>query len=171
MGSSGGVEFAADVTYELNIQSSSGGVAVDGASPDSLFISCSSGSIQLANSTAGEVTLRSTSGSVKAENVRCKAFESICTSGSQRLGSVIAEGLLRVDGTSGSVKLDDCDAGEVQVEVVSGSVSGNFLTPKVYDLRSASGSVAAPSSAAPTPGSNSAGRCTVRTTSGSIRFE
>ena len=170
MGSSGGVEFAADVTYELNIQSSSGGVAVDGASPDSLFISCSSGSIQLANSTAGEVTLRSTSGSVKAENVRCKAFGSSCTSGSQRLGSVIAEGLLRVDGTSGSVKLDDCDAGEVQVEVVSGSVSGNFLTPKVYDLRSTSGSVSAPGSSAPTE-SSSVGRCTVRTTSGSIRFE
>jgi hypothetical protein len=169
--SSGGVEFAADVTYELNIQSSSGGVAVAGTSPERLFISCSSGGIQLVNSAPGEVTLHSTSGSVKAEHVRCKAFESSCTSGSQRFSDVIVDGLLRVDGTSGSVKLDDCDAGEVQVAVVSGSVSGNFLTPKVYDLRSASGSVAAPSSAAPTPGSSSAGRCTVRTTSGSIKFE
>jgi hypothetical protein len=169
--SSGGVEFAADVTYALNIQSSSGGVAVDGASPERLFISCSSGGIQLVNSAPGEVTLHSTSGSVTAEHVRCKAFESSCTSGSQRFSDVIVEGLLRVDGTSGSVKLDDCDAGEVQVAVVSGSVSGNFLTPKVYDLRSASGSVTAPNSAAPTPGNSSAGRCTVRTTSGSIRFE
>ena len=83
---------------------------------------------------------------------------------------MIAEGLLRIDGTSGSVKLSDCDAGEVTVEVSSGSVSGNFLTPKQYDLRSTSGSVSAPSSVAPSE-SASVGRCTVRTTSGSIRFD
>ena len=169
--SSGGVEFASDVTKELNIQSSSGGVTVAGASPETLFLSCSSGSLRLGNSAPGEVTLHSTSGSVKVENVRCRAFESSCTSGSQRFSGLIVEGLLRIDGTSGSVKLSDCDAGEVQIEVVSGSVSGNFLTPKQYDLRSTSGSVSAPSSAAPTPEIGAAGRCTVRTTSGSIKFD
>ena len=170
VGSSGRIEFGADVNYEVNIQSSSGGVAVAGASPDTLFISCTSGAVSLVNSNAGEVTLHSTSGSVKAERVRCKTFESSCTSGSQKLSDVLVEGLLRIDGTSGSVKLDDCDAGEVAIEVVSGSVSGNFLTPKQYDLRSTSGSVSAPSSAAPSE-SGTAGRCTVRTTSGSIRFD
>lgn len=170
MASSGGVTFTADAAYELNIQTSSGGAAVRGASPDSLFLSCSSGGVVLSDCAPGEITLHSTSGSVKAEHVRCKTFDSSCTSGSQKFSDVIVEGLLRIDGTSGSVKLDDCDAGEVFIEVVSGSVSGNFLTPKQYDLRSTSGSISAPSSSAPTPGST-AGRCTVRTTSGSIRFD
>ena len=168
--SSGGIGFAADVTCELNIQSSSGGVAVSGASPETLFLSCTSGAVSLADCAPGEVTLHSTSGSVKVDNVRCKRFECSCTSGSQRFNSLIVEELLRVDGTSGSVKLTDCDAAEVSVEVVSGSVSGNFLTPKQYDLRSTSGSVSAPASAAPSAG-GTAGRCTVRTTSGSIKFD
>lgn len=170
MASSGAVTFTADVTYELNVQSSSGGAAVSGASPDTLFLSCTSGAISLADCAPGEVAIHSTSGSVKAERVHCKSFESSCTSGSQRFSGLIAEGQLRVDGTSGSVKLSDCDAAEVSVEVVSGSVSGNFLTPKQYDLRSVSGSVSAPASAAPTE-NGAVGRCTVRTTSGSIRFD
>ena len=168
--SSGKIRFAAQVSNELNLQSHSGSVTAAYASPETLFLSSTSGSVHLYDCEAGEVTLSSTSGSVEVERVKCGSFSAKCTSGSQKFSDVLVKGLLRIDGTSGSVKLTDCDAGEVQIEVSSGSVSGNFLTPKQYDLRATSGSVRAPSSAAPSE-SGTAGRCTVRTTSGSIRFD
>lgn len=163
--SSGKISFAAQVSDELNLQSQSGSVTTAYASPKTVFLSSASGSIHLRDIEAGEVTLSSTSGSVEAEHVHCDSFTSKCTSGSQKFSDLLVSGLLRCSGTSGSVRLDDSDAGEVQIEVASGSVRGNFLTPKQYDLRATSGSVRAPESV---PG---AGRCSVRTTSGSIRFD
>ena len=72
-----------------------------------------------------------------------------------KLSDVIATGELRLNCVSGSVKLEDCDAGEVHIKTTSGSVRGHLLTDKEYRLSSTSGSVSAPSSAAPPTGSDS----------------
>jgi len=162
---SGEIGLLARVSGEVNIQSNSGSVTVANASPWSMFLSSTSGDVRLSDAAPGDVTLRSTSGSVKVEDVRCRSFTTNCTSGSQHFEDLIVEGALECRGVSGSVELDECDAASLDIETTSGSVHGELLTDKVYDLRSTSGSVRAPESV------SGAGRCTVRSTSGSIKFE
>ncbi|MDD7162003.1 MAG: DUF4097 family beta strand repeat-containing protein, partial [Candidatus Ornithospirochaeta sp.] len=62
---------------------------------------------------------------------------------------------------SGSVRLDKCDGGEIDIETTSGSVKGTLLSPKTFDAASVSGSVSVPSS-------KGKDECTIRTVSGSI---
>ncbi len=164
--SSGGVGFAAEVSDELNIRTSSGGVAVSGASPASLFVSASSGGVALSGMNPGSAELHLTSGGMRVSDVRCGELSAESSSGSIRFSNVIADGTISLECTSGSVKLEDCDATELRIRCVSGSVSGHLLTPKTYSASSTSGSVHVPES-----GSDSGGICDVKTTSGSIRFD
>ena len=162
--SSGGVGFASDVTEEMNIQTSSGGVAITGASPASLFVSASSGDMTLSDMGPGSASLRISSGSLRLSDMNCGDLDAESSSGSIRLSDVICAGKLTLDCTSGSIKLEDCDAAALRIECTSGSVTGHLLTSKTYVASAVSGSVRVPEG-------TSGGICEVRTTSGSIRFD
>lgn len=170
--SSGSVNFTADVTGELNIHASSGGVNVSGTSPKKLlFVHASSGGVSLSDMEPGEISLDLSSGSLKLEHVRCDSLAAGNSSGSVKLKDVIAKGEIRLNCVSGSVKLDDCDAAQLYIKCTSGSVSGHLLTDKTYKLSSVSGSISAPSASAPPTDSAAVGVCEVHTTSGSIHFD
>ena len=73
-------------------------------------------------------------------------------------------GELSASNTSGSVRLDNCDAANIYIRSTSGSVSGTLLSGKNFTADSSSGSVRVPAS-------SGEGVCEVRTSSGSIRLE
>ena len=97
---------------------------------------------KLSLSEAEEVQLESTSGTIKVSEVKAKEK-------------------MTISSASGSVRLDKCDGGEIDIETTSGSVKGTLLSSKAFDAASVSGSVSVPSS-------KGKDECTIRTVSGSI---
>ena len=65
--------------------------------------------------------------------------------------------------SSGSVRLDRCDAKDINIKAGSGSVKGSLLTGKVFKVKTGSGSAKYPED-----GSN--GTCTVTTGSGNVNI-
>ncbi len=183
--SSGSIRFSTPVLSALYAESTSGGIHVANASPENVFLNSTSGNISAENvqaragfeavATSGSVTvkncnakrimLKSTSGSIKLTKSAPVNIDLHTTSGSMRLDGVVASGTLSAKSASGSIKLEGCDAGNLQLESTSGSIGGTLLSDKWFDTRSTSGSIRCPASV------KDAGKCTVVTVSGSIKFE
>lgn len=77
---------------------------------------------------------------------------------------VIASGSLTDNRTTGDVKLDGCDAGEINISVTTGSITGTLLTTKVFSAESNTGRVTVPKN-------TEGGRCKLSATTGSIKIE
>ncbi len=182
---SGSILFASPVLSALYAESTSGGIRVANGSPENVFLNSTSGNISAENvqartgfeavATSGSVTvkncnakrimLKSTSGSIKLTKSTPVNIDLHTTSGSMRLDGVVASGTLTAKSASGSIKLEGCDASELQLESTSGSIGGTLLSDKWFDARSTSGSIHCPASV------KDGDKCTVVTTSGSIKFE
>ncbi len=180
---SGDIEFMAPVENDLHVKSTSGDVSVEKLTASIAEIGSVSGDVELdriktngglkvktvsgdlnvRDSDCGEFTAKTVSGDLKLDVVRCKDCTAESVSGDVSATAVIASSVLRIVSTSGDVKLNGCDGGEVAIRTASGSVRGSLLTGKTFHCTSRSGSISAP---APTPG----GKCEVSTISGSIRL-
>jgi DUF4097 and DUF4098 domain-containing protein YvlB len=71
---------------------------------------------------------------------------------------------MRVKCTTGDIKLDCCDAGEVFLKSTTGDVTGSFLTPKVIYAKSTTGKVDVPKY-------TTGGLCEINVTTGDIQIE
>lgn len=127
------------------MESTSGRVTIENASPETLTAKSSSGRIVLSHIRSGEITAKSTAGEIE-------------------LTDVIAEKSLYARNISGGVALDRCDGGTIKIETTSGSVKGTVLSDKIFIADSTSGSVEVPRSSV-------GEECEITTTSGSIDIE
>lgn len=133
------------VFENASLDSTSGRVTIENASPETLTVKTSSGRIVLSHIRSGEITAKSAAGKIE-------------------LTDVIAEKSLYARSISDGVALDGCDGGTIKIETTSGSVKGTILSDKIFITDSTSGSVKVPRSAV--------GReCEITTTSGSIDIE
>ena len=102
-------------------------------------------------------------GEVEAENVNVQMVTCNTDSGDAELEKVLAEDYLQVVTNTGSVDVDNSDAGTVSIETNTGDVTGHFLTPKWFSAFSDTGDVTVPN----TP---EGGECRIQTDSGDIHF-
>lgn len=162
---SGSVSVSEELAFESAALSSSSGSIRSGARiTDRLEANSTSGSVSAAGIEGASVRLESTSGSVTLSDSRPASAQLESTSGRILLREVTVSGELSASNTSGSVRLDNCDAANIYVRSSSGSVSGTLLSGKNFTADSSSGSVRVPAS-------SGEGVCEVRTSSGSIRLE
>ena len=100
-------------------------------------------------------------GKAQLRNVRCQSFLSTGDTGDLLLDQVIVSEKLSAERSTGDVKLDHCDAGEINIVTDTGDVSGSLLTEKIFIVRTDTGDIDVPRSA-------SGGICEIKTDTGDI---
>lgn len=160
----GRVTCSAQVTTDFSCFTATGSITVKGTSPGKMHLDSNTGKITLSDITGKEIATDNDTGKTEAENVTCEVLACESDTGDVTLRNVLADRLLQIRMDTGDVRIEDCDAGRVDIETDTGDVSGHFLTPKWFSAQSDTGSVKVPS----TPGG---GDCRIETDTGDIYFE
>ncbi len=163
-GKTGGVKIAKNFKFESIDASVTTGVVKNYASAiGAVKLKTDTGSIGIENSSAASFELSVSTGKVNVGNVTCKNFASNGKTGSITLENVIASEKLSLERSTGSVKLDGCDAAEIFIKTNTGSVTGTLLSEKIFITKSDTGSIKVPQS-------TSGGKCEITTDTGDIRI-
>lgn len=160
----GDVEIAKDFQFEsVDISVSTGDVKCYASAAGKIKIKTSTGNILAQNITAGNMELSVSTGDTKLTDVQCKNLRSTGSTGNVYLQSVIAEAQFSIDRSTGDVKLDRCDAAEIDIETETGHVTGSLLSPKIFFAETDTGRVDVPKSTV-------GGRCEIETNTGNIKI-
>lgn len=158
----GDVDFCASAASVVRISTSTGDISLEGASAESFELCVSTGEIEAENVTcSGEVNITVDTGRSELDNVRCKRFSSTGDTGDIYLENVIVEEKLSVERSTGDVRFEACDAGEIYINTSTGDVRGNFLTDKIVMADSSTGDIRVPTS-------TNGGLCEISTSTGDI---
>ena len=162
-GSTGDVEFSANVKNKVNIESSTGRVSISNMKPASIDIEISTGSMHLKDiNCSGNIELKSTTGDKYLTNVKAKNLKVIASTGDTRIDNVILSEKLSVNASTGKVRIVESDANEIEIKTSTGDVDANFLTSKIVYAKTSTGDVDVPKS-------TSGGLCTIETSTGDIK--
>jgi DUF4097 and DUF4098 domain-containing protein YvlB len=161
----GAVTCKASATGDIKIKASTGAIHLEGLSADSLELKTTTGSITLSDVTAdGNIRAEVTTGRCNLTDVTCKDFASDGDTGDLYMTNVICKEKLTVERDTGDVKLDSCDANEIDIETDTGDVVGSLLSEKIFFAESDTGSVNVPKT-------TSGGVCEITTDTGKIKIE
>ena len=120
--------------------------------------------IELPKAIYGEISIETNTGEMEISDVTCEKLNLKVNTGDIELTRVIANEEMRVKTKTGDIEFDECDAGSVYVDAVTGSVDGNFLTEKRFKAKTSTGSVRVPDT-------TTGGICEIITRTGDIRVE
>lgn len=163
-GSAGNVEIPEDFQFEnMLITVSTGRVSVMASVSDTMRVKTSTGDICVENVTADRLELSVSTGAIRLTNVSCQNLISKASTGDIVLRNVIAGERFTIKTTTGNVKFDRCDAHEISVSTDTGSVTGSFLTDKVFAAKSSTGKVDVPKT-------TTGGTCEIKTNTGNIKL-
>lgn len=160
----GAVTCSAQVTEDFSCYTDTGSITVKGTSPEKMHLDSNTGKITLSDVTGKEIATDNDTGKTEAENVSCELLSCESDTGDVTLRNALADRLLQIRMDTGDVRIEDCDAGRVDIETETGDVSGHFLTPKWFSAKSDTGNVTVPN----TPEGND---CRIETDTGDIHFE
>ena len=96
--------------------------------------------------------------------VTCKALTSTGSTGKITLNNVVANDLLQIERSTGDVRLENCDAGEIKIKTSTGDVTGTLKSEKIFFASASTGKVRVPKTA-------SGGICEITTSTGDIEIE
>lgn len=162
--STGSVNYEAAVSGETKIVLSTGNISFTGESAGALDLSVSTGRVTVENTAcAGAVSVGVSTGKATLKNVTCASFSSTGSTGGLTLTDVVAEGAFTIERSTGDVKLEHCDAAELDIETDTGDVSGSLRSSKVFIARTDTGRVSVPESV-------TGGKCKVTTDTGDIKL-
>lgn len=148
----------------LNIKGSTGNVRISEALKfSSVDVDISTGDILLENVKAEAVNLNVSTGKTTVANINCKILASNGSTGSVTLKNVIAEDKLSIKRSTGNIKLQKCDGGEISIKNGTGDIKGSFLSDKVFIASASTGRVDVPKT-------TSGGRCEITTSTGDIKI-
>ena len=179
---SGSIELYGSAYETVYVSATSGNVLVSGFQANQISLSATSGDIQISNLECGSVDaaaksgdirassvkgvsldLSTTSGKIDVKNASCGSLNINSTSGDVLLENALLENDLMAETTSGSVRLNRCDAKNLTFITASGDINGSLLTPKQFRAYSSAGLVRVPDSIAD-------GVCKAESSSGDIHF-
>ena len=148
----------------IDIETSSGDVTVNGANSDTLTIATRSGNIKIDSASSKDTRISANSGDVSLGDVVTDNVDLKTSSGNITSGSIKAK---RINGraSSGDVMIRDCDASEINIMTNSGDVSIGIGSEMKYEYttKTSSGDVNVPDSV-----KGADGKCSIETRSGDI---
>ena len=131
---------------------------------NSLAISVSTGDIKISDLTFdGNIEINVSTGKTELNNVRCNNLISDGSTGNVELKSVIATEKLTMKRSTGNIKFEDCDAGEIFVKTGTGDVTGLLRSGKNFKTDTSTGKVNVPNT-------TSGGTCEITTSTGDINI-
>lgn len=162
--STGDVTSCASVSGSVKIRTSTGDIAIEHITADSLTLTVSTGKITVTDiNCQGDISVVVSTGKANLSGIRCRNVISIGNTGNISLQDVIATERFSINRSTGDVKLNSCDAGEIYIETDTGRVSGSLLSDKVFITETDTGSVHVPKT-------TNGGRCEITTNTGDIKI-
>ena len=155
------ISFKSDCSEKMTIKGSTGDITLDGINTKELSIDSTTGDIELSNiNVSGNITVELTTGKSSYKHIRCANFSHTSSTGKSTLDDLIASNELYIHKTSGDVTFKNCDAAKITIELTTGDVYGNFLTPKRFDVHSTTGDIDVPNT--------DGGPCIIDVTTGDV---
>lgn len=162
--STGSVAYCAATSGLTKIHTTTGSIHVENTSPGALELSASTGKITVTDvACAGDAHIRVTTGKTALTNVTCRNLTADGSTGDILLAHVIATEKLCIDRSTGDVRFEGADAGELFVKTDTGKVTGSLLTGKTFITDTDTGKISVPESVA-------GGKCEIRTDTGNIQI-
>ena len=128
----------------VDIQISTGDVALNGVRADKVTAHGSTGDIRLSDMTPETLTVTLSTGRIVLKNVVCS-------------------GDLRCKSTTGDIQLTDVDGADLYLTATTGDITGTIRTEKTFSATASTGKVSVPDT-------TGAGRCEASTSTGDIRL-
>lgn len=160
-GTSGEIECKASAAESLQIETDSGCINASGLTSKMLSLSTFSGDIKIADVNCTGCSAKTDSGNMKMNSLNCNNVIAGSFSGDITLKNVIVKGNITAESSSGNVRFDKSDAGEISVKTDSGDISGTLLSEKIFMIQTFSDDVNVPKT-------TSGGKCEITTLSGDI---
>jgi len=160
----GDVEIPKDFRFEsVDIAVSTGDVKCYASANGQIKIKSSTGDILAESISADILNLTVSTGKTTLKDAQCNNLRSEGDTGDLHLQNVIAKETFSIERSTGDVKLDRCDAAEIEIETDTGNVTGSLLSPKIFWAETDTGRVDVPKS-------TTGGRCQIETDTGNIKI-
>ncbi len=164
-GTTADVSCRASVPDAMNIELTTGSIAVSETNVGALALSVTTGRIELSSVICnGAMEVSTTTGGMKLTGVTCQSLTSRGDTGRMILKNVVASDLMSIERSTGNVVFEGSDAGQIQVKTSTGHVTGTLLSPKVFVTETGTGRVRVPKTA-------SGGKCEITTGTGNIEID
>ncbi len=162
--STGDIAWSASSGGSVRIKASTGDIRLENLSAGTLGLSVSTGKVELRSVVcAGDADVTVSTGKVSLSDVSCRNLFSSGNTGDISMSSVIASEKISIQRSTGDVRLEGCDASELLIQTGTGDVTGSLLSEKMFAVRSDTGRIEVPESAA-------GGRCSITTDTGDIKI-
>ena len=162
--STGDVDCRASTQGLLRVQTSTGDIHLEGVSAGELDLAVSTGKAEVRSVVCqGNAALEVSTGKATLSEMTCQSFRSTGGTGDITLNQVIAEETISIVRSTGDVRLEQCDAGELTIETDTGTVTGSLLSDKVFITHSDTGRIDVPETV-------TGGVCRITTDTGDIQI-
>ena len=164
VGSTGEIDIPSTFSFKsIDIEMTTGDISCSASASEIISLRVSTGEIDLESASTKDLYLHASTGTIEVEDVQCTAFSSDGSTGYLRLEDVLVSDLLRIERSTGDVRLDNCDAGEIYIETHTGDISGSLRSEKVFIARSDTGRIDVPETL-------SGGKCKLISATGDIEI-
>ncbi len=162
--STGNVKNYASASELIKIKTSTGAIRVENISAGALDLTVSTGKVTVSDvNCESEVAVRVSTGKTSLTDIECKSVISSGSTGDISLKNVIATEKLSLERSTGHVKFDGCDAGEIFVKTNTGDVRGTLLSDKVFITKTDTGDIDVPKTI-------TGEKCEINTNTGDIKI-
>ena len=182
--STGDIACYASATGEIALRASTGYITVENVAAGKLTLSASTGDITASSVTCtgdallkvttgkvtlssltctGDVSLKVSTGKAFFTDVSCRNLSSDGNTGNLSLVRVLVSERLSAERSTGDVKMEDCDFGELWIKTDTGDVEGTLRSEKIVFAHTDTGKIEVPHS-------TSGGRCEITTDTGDIKI-
>ena len=163
-GSTGSVEIPSTFNFKsIDVEMTTGDISCSAAASDNISLRVSTGEIDLSSTSASEIYLHVSTGKIEAKDIKCAAFSSDGSTGRIELEDVLVSGLMKIERSTGDVRLNNCDADEINIETHTGDISGSLRSEKIFIARSDTGRINVPETL-------SGGKCKLISVTGDINI-
>lgn len=160
--STGDVTSFATASGFVKIKTSTGDIKIENITASEIDFAVTTGKVTVTDvNCSGEINVKVSTGKAVLSDVKCENLTSSGSTGKLSLKDVIVSEKLSVKRSTGDVKLDRCDAGEVNITTDTGDIRGTLLSDKVFIAKSDTGKVNVPKTVV-------GGRCELTTDTGNI---
>ena len=117
--------------------------------------------VYLSESEYKDIIVNVSTGDVVIDGVNFENIKSEGSTGDITIKNLNATASIMVKRSTGSVYFENFDAGEINITVSTGNVTGSLTTEKIFDCQTSTGTISVPESA-------SGGKCKITTSTGDI---
>lgn len=148
---------------QIEVLNSTGDVTCFASASEHIKMKLSTGSISIKDISAGVLDLTVSTGRINLQNITCKKLISEGDTGDITMKNVIAEELFSIERSTGDVRMEACDAVDIDIETDTGDVSGSLLTDKMFLVETDTGRV-------DVPRTDAENQCSISTDTGDIKI-